>query len=80
VMLAKVDLANLLYVVAALAVASLVSAVYVLVHRKPRSMEAGIESFSRELRALAPDRRGRADRSTVAPGRPGERDSEHQRG
>jgi hypothetical protein len=26
-------------------------------HRRPRSMEEGIEEFSRELRALAPERR-----------------------
>ena len=59
-MLAKVDLANLLYVVGALAAATVVSAIYVLHHRKPRSMESAIESFSRELRALAPDRQSGA--------------------
>jgi hypothetical protein len=49
---------NLLYLIGALAVATLwISALYLLRHRKPKSLEAGIESFSRELRALAPDRR-----------------------
>jgi hypothetical protein len=78
--LARVDLANLVYVIGALVAASLVSGVYVLLHRKPKSMEAGIDAFSRELRALAPGRRSRASaggpdsgqvelRSTVAPGR-----------
>ena len=50
-------LTNLLYVVGAVVVATLVSALYVLSHRKPRSMEAGIESFSKELQALAPESR-----------------------
>jgi hypothetical protein len=53
-----IQIQNLLYLVGAVAVATLwISALYLLRHRKPRSMEAGIESFSRELRALAPDRR-----------------------
>jgi hypothetical protein len=56
--LGAVQIQNLLYLVGAVAVATLwISALYLLRHRKPRSMEAGIESFSRELRALAPDRR-----------------------
>jgi hypothetical protein len=56
-MLAAMQVQNLLYVVGALLVASVVSGLYVLRHRKPKSLEAGIESFSRELRALAPERR-----------------------
>jgi hypothetical protein len=56
-MFAAMDYQNLLYVAGALLVATLISALYVLRHRRPRSMEAGIESFSRELRALAPERR-----------------------
>jgi hypothetical protein len=55
VVVSALVLANLLYVVAAVAVATVVSTLYVLRHRKPTSLEAGIESFSRELRALAPD-------------------------
>ena len=52
-----VVLTNLLYVVGAIAVATLVSGLIVLRHRRPKSVEAGIESFNRELRALAPDQR-----------------------
>jgi hypothetical protein len=52
-----VQIQNLLYVVGALVVATLVSGFIVLRHRKPKSLEAGIESFSRELKALAPERR-----------------------
>lgn len=70
-MLASVDLANLVYLAGALLAATLVSAVYVLRHRKPKSMEAAINAFSRELRALAPDARSeRASTSStsVSPG------------
>jgi hypothetical protein len=52
---AALVLTNLLYVIGAVVVATVVSALYVLRHRKPKSMEAAIESFSRELRALAPN-------------------------
>ena len=56
--LAAMQIQNLLYLIGALAVATLwITALYLLRHRKPKSLEAGIESFSRELRALAPDRR-----------------------
>jgi hypothetical protein len=55
VTVAALVLTNLLYVAGAVVVATLVSALYVLRHRKPKSMESAIESFSRELRALAPD-------------------------
>jgi hypothetical protein len=59
--LSALVLTNLLYVAGAVVVATLVSALYVLRHRKPKSMEAAIESFSRELRALAPDGRAETD-------------------
>jgi hypothetical protein len=66
--LATLVLANLLYLAGAVAVASLVSALYVLRHRKPKSLESGIESFSRELRALAPEHRGGGARTdSVSP-------------
>jgi hypothetical protein len=61
--LAALVLTNLLYVVGAVVVATLISGLYVLRHRKPKSLESGIESFSRELRALAPERRTEGDRS-----------------
>src|SRR5260370_14127552 len=72
-MLASVDLANLVYLAGALLAATLVSAIYVLRHRKPRSMEAAINAFSRELRALAPDSRSEraaSSSSSLSPGGP----------
>lgn len=65
--LSALVLTNLLYVVGAVVVASLVSGLYVLRHRKPKSLESGIESFSRELRALAPERRGGVQRGERVP-------------
>ena len=52
---AALQLSNLLYVAAAIVVATLISALIALRHRRPKSLESGIESFSRELRALAPE-------------------------
>jgi hypothetical protein len=63
---AALVLTNLVYLAGAVAVASLVSGLYVLRHRKPKSLESGIESFSRELRALAPERKGAAEGSEEA--------------
>jgi hypothetical protein len=62
--LAALVLTNLVYVVGAVVVATLISGLYVLRHRKPKSLESGIESFSRELQALAPERRSEDDRAT----------------
>jgi hypothetical protein len=56
-MIATMDLTNLLYVVGAIVGATLVSAFLLLCHRRPRSVDAGIENFSRELKALEPERR-----------------------
>jgi hypothetical protein len=81
-MLGAVHLQNLLYVAVAILVATVISAWYVLRHRKPKSLEAGIESFSRELKALAPERTpepGRGARSTSAP-EPTERFAGEDRG
>ena len=48
-------MANLLYLAGALvAIVLILSALY-LRNRKPKTMEYGIDSFQRELRALAPD-------------------------
>ncbi len=55
--IAALVLTNLLYVVVPVAVAAVVSGLYVMRHHKPESVESGIESFNRELRALAPERR-----------------------
>ncbi len=56
-MIAGMVLSNLLYVVGAIVAATVVSAFVLLHHRRPKSLEAGIEMFSRELRALEPERR-----------------------
>jgi hypothetical protein len=48
---------NLLYLVGAIAAATLVSALIVFRHRKPKSLEAGIELFTLEMQALAPESR-----------------------
>jgi hypothetical protein len=53
-------MANLLYLAAAIVMAIVVSTFIVVRNRKPTSMEAGIDAFNRELRALAPDKRGAA--------------------
>ncbi len=48
-------MANLLYLAGALvAIVLILSALYMR-NRKPKTMEYGIDSFQRELRALAPD-------------------------
>jgi hypothetical protein len=49
---------NLLYLVLALLFSVVGSLILWYRHRKPRTMEAGIDEFSRELKALAPERRG----------------------
>ncbi len=46
----------LLYLLIALGLSVLGSLILWYRHRKPRSVESGISEFSRELRALAPDR------------------------
>ncbi len=56
-------MANLLYLIVPVAIiAAVVTALY-LRNRKPKTMEYGIESFQRELRALAPDTGDRERRS-----------------
>jgi len=50
-------MANLPYLVGVIVFAVVVSLVIVIRNRKPTSMEAGIEAFNRELKALAPDKR-----------------------
>jgi len=45
---------NLLYLGAVVAVTLAVSVFMVLRHRKPQSLEYGVEEFHRELQALAP--------------------------
>jgi hypothetical protein len=57
-MMAGMVLTNLLYVVGAIVAATLVSLLVLLRHRRPRSLESSIEMFSRELKALQPERLG----------------------
>ena len=60
---------NLLYLGLAIFVSIVASVVLLMRNRRPRSVEAGIDEFSRELKALAPGpagsrpRRGRETRS-----------------
>jgi hypothetical protein len=49
-------LSNLVYLLVAVALSILGSLILWLRHRRPRSLESGIDEFSRELRALAPRR------------------------
>ena len=46
---------NLLYLLAAIVLSIVVSVIIVARNRKPTSMEAGIDAFHRELKALAPE-------------------------
>jgi hypothetical protein len=49
------NVANLLYLVGAVAAIVVILTALYLRNRKPKTMEYGIDSFQRELRALAPD-------------------------
>jgi len=64
---------NLVYLGIAVVLSLLGSLVLWLRHRKPRSMEAHMQRFARELEALAPDpewnRRGRRRSQRLAPRR-----------
>lgn len=50
-------MSNLLYLLAAVGLSVIGSIALWLRHRKPRSMEYGVDEFQRELKALAPERR-----------------------
>jgi hypothetical protein len=50
---------NLVYLLVALVLSVTGSLILWFRHRRPTSLESGIDSFSRELKALAPDRRER---------------------
>ena len=47
---------SILFLLAALVLSVIGCAVFLLRHRKPSSLEHGIDSFSREMDALSPDR------------------------
>lgn len=48
-------MSGLVFLVAALALSVVGSVVLWLLHRRPGSMEQGIEDFSREMQALSPE-------------------------
>jgi hypothetical protein len=50
-------MANLLYLVGAVVAIALICTALYMRNRKPRTLESGIDSFQRELKALAPERR-----------------------
>ena len=62
---------SILFLLAALVLSVIGCAVFLLRHRKPSSLEHGIDSFSREMDALSPDRlagpRRRSGPPQVAP-------------
>ena len=64
-------MSNLVYLGIAVVLSLLGSLILWLRHRKPRSMEAHMQRFARELEALAPDpewnRRGRRRSQRLAP-------------
>ncbi|HXW78107.1 MAG TPA: hypothetical protein VEJ84_01335 [Acidimicrobiales bacterium] len=53
----SVQWSTLAWIVGAAVAAALIIAVIVLVSRRPKSMEHGIEEFSRSLQAVAPNHR-----------------------
>jgi hypothetical protein len=56
-------MSNLLYLVVAVGLSVIGSLILWYRHRKPTSMEHGIQAFNNELRALAPEQRAsRRDR------------------
>jgi hypothetical protein len=52
---------NLLYLGIAVAISILGGVIIYVRNRRPTSLNAGIEEFQRELRALAPDKRKSSD-------------------
>jgi hypothetical protein len=62
-------MSNLLYLGAAAAISAVGMFVLWLARRRPRSMQAGMDAFNRELRALAP-REHRRISSSVDPAGP----------
>ena len=51
-------MSNLLYLLVAILLSIIGSLILWYRHRRPRSMESGIDEFNRELKALAPENRG----------------------
>lgn len=61
---------SILFLLVALGLSVVGSAVFLLRHRKPTSLEHGIDSFSREMDALSPDRSMPRRRSGPPPAAP----------
>ena len=53
---------SIMFLVAALVLSLVGCAVFLLRHRKPTSLEYGIDSFTKEMAALSPERRASAPR------------------
>jgi hypothetical protein len=53
---------NLVYLIGAMAAIAVICSVLYVRTRKPKTMEYGIDSFQRELRALSPERPERFER------------------
>lgn len=72
----SVVLSNLAYLIGAIVLAVIFGLLVWLRHRKPKSIDANVESFNRGLRALAPDnpprRRGQPAVRGALPPRPPE--------
>lgn len=64
-------MSNLLYLLAAAVLSGIGCIIIWLRHRKPSGLEAGIEEFSRELKALAPDEQQRSQRGREPEGQAG---------
>jgi hypothetical protein len=60
-------MSNLLYLGFAVLVSVIGGTLLYLRNRKPTSLNAGIEEFQRELRALAPEKRPDGQRRTPGP-------------
>jgi len=58
---------SILFLLAALVLSVIGCAVFLLRHRKPSSLEHGIDSFSREMDALSPDRQAGPRRRSGPP-------------
>lgn len=67
---ASVQWQTLVWILGAAVAAALIIGVIVLVSRRPKSMEDGIEDFSRSLQAVAPAQR-QASRVAQGQARPG---------
>ena len=66
-----VVLSNLLYLVGAVVLAVIGGVIVAVRHRKPKSVEANMESFNRGLRALSPvPPAARTGRAQTRPARP----------